>query len=146
MQSEGTLVKSDATFAGWNTAANESGTSHAAASTFAITADTVLHAQWTTSTPSITHTLTYDSNGGTGTSPKDAQHTSGSIVTVLASPSPTRSGYSFGGWSLTSTGVAVTSFTMPANIPTLYAKWMLTTFVPSWGTGNAKNTLSWIGI
>jgi uncharacterized repeat protein (TIGR02543 family) len=45
--SVGTLVKTANTLSGWNTAANGSGTSHAAASTFAIgTANVTLYAQW----------------------------------------------------------------------------------------------------
>ena len=42
----GTLVKTGHTFLGWNTAANGSGTAYAAGATFAISADTVLYAQW----------------------------------------------------------------------------------------------------
>lgn len=46
----GSLVKTGSTFAGWNTAANGSGTPYAAAATFAIGAGNVtLYAQWTSS-------------------------------------------------------------------------------------------------
>jgi len=46
--SEGTLSRSGFTFAGWNTAANGSGTARAASSTFAIgSANVTLYAQWT---------------------------------------------------------------------------------------------------
>ena len=43
----GTLAKSGNIFAGWNTAADGSGTNYAAGATFTITADTDLYAQWT---------------------------------------------------------------------------------------------------
>ena len=43
----GTLVKDGYTFAGWNTAADGSGTDYAAEDTFTIEADTVLYAKWT---------------------------------------------------------------------------------------------------
>jgi hypothetical protein len=43
----GALVKTGNTFAGWNTAANGSGTAYAAAATFPIAANTTLYAQWT---------------------------------------------------------------------------------------------------
>lgn len=42
----GSLVKTGYTFAGWNTAADGSGTAYAAGSTFGISASTVLYAQW----------------------------------------------------------------------------------------------------
>ena len=51
------------TFAGWNTAANGTGTAYAPGATFTITANTTLYAQWT-ALP--TYTVTYDANGGTG--------------------------------------------------------------------------------
>ena len=42
----GSLVKTGHNFAGWNTAANGSGTAYMAGSVFLITANTVLYAQW----------------------------------------------------------------------------------------------------
>ena len=92
--------------------------------------------------------VTYNVNNGTGFVPTDATaYTSGSTVTVLASPSPTRSGFSFGGWSLTSTGAAVTSFSITANT-TLYAKWTLTAVIlaspaPVWTGSTNPKTLTW---
>ena len=43
----GLLAKSGFTFAGWNTAANGSGTSYSQGNTFAINANTILYSQWT---------------------------------------------------------------------------------------------------
>jgi len=43
----GNLVKDGHTFNGWNTIANGSGINYAASETFSITANTTLHAQWT---------------------------------------------------------------------------------------------------
>lgn len=55
----GSLVKTGSTFAGWNTAADGSGTDYAAASTVIIvTSDTTLYAKWTTSSSSPTPTPT----------------------------------------------------------------------------------------
>ena len=42
-----TFARNGYTFAGWNTAADGSGTTYAAAATFTYTADTTLYAQWT---------------------------------------------------------------------------------------------------
>lgn len=46
LDNTGSLAKEGYTFDGWNTAADGSGTSYAAAATFTITASTVLYAQW----------------------------------------------------------------------------------------------------
>lgn len=48
----GTLAKTGYTFAGWNTAANGSGTSYAQGDTFTIDANIILYARWTLSPPS----------------------------------------------------------------------------------------------
>jgi uncharacterized repeat protein (TIGR02543 family) len=47
----GTLAKTGYTFAGWNTAANGSGTSYSQGGTFTINANTILYAQWALSPP-----------------------------------------------------------------------------------------------
>lgn len=49
----GSLVRTGFTFAGWNTAADGSGTDRAAGATFSITANTTLYAKWTAITPDI---------------------------------------------------------------------------------------------
>ncbi|MFP3042720.1 InlB B-repeat-containing protein [Treponema primitia] len=46
LDNTGTLAKTDYSFAGWDTAANGSGTSYAAGATFTISADTTLYAKW----------------------------------------------------------------------------------------------------
>lgn len=47
----GTLAKTGYTFAGWNTAANGSGTSYSEGDTFTINANTILYARWTLNAP-----------------------------------------------------------------------------------------------
>ncbi|MBN1979520.1 MAG: InlB B-repeat-containing protein, partial [Anaerolineae bacterium] len=47
LDNTGSLVKTGYTFAGWNTAADGSGTSYVPAATFNITSPTILYAQWT---------------------------------------------------------------------------------------------------
>jgi len=141
----GTLVKSGFTFTGWNTAASGSGTNRAAASTFVITDDNMLYAQWSSTTSSVTYTVTYNSNGGTGTLPKDTTYTDASTVTVEANLLPTRSGFTFGGWSFSTNGDTVTSFQITANT-ILYAKWSkikLTTPSVGWDNGKDPDDLKW---
>ncbi len=75
--------------------------------------------------PTVTFTITYNANGGTGT-PASQTKTSGKALT-LSSTKPTRQGYTFLGWA-TSSGASSaqynpgSSFTTDANT-TLYAVW-----------------------
>jgi uncharacterized repeat protein (TIGR02543 family) len=117
----GSLVKTGYTFAGWNTAANGSGTSYAPAATFAMgSANVTLYAQWTAST----YTVTFNANGGTDASPASKDVTYGATYGTLATT--TRAGYTFNGWfTAASGGAQVTSATTVAitAAQTLYAQW-----------------------
>ena len=113
----GSLEKTNYSFAGWNTAADGTGTNYAVGSTYSIDAADELFAQWTADT----YTVTFDSQLG---SVVTAQTT----VSVSSSPSTTRSGYMFQGWfTATSGGTAITySYAITGDI-TLYAQWLSAT-------------------
>ncbi len=66
------------------------------------------------------YTISFNSQGGGLVSAISGAY--GSPVTL---PTPTRAGYTFGGWYTTAacTGTAYTATTMPATNSTLYAKW-----------------------
>jgi hypothetical protein len=121
----GSLTKTGSAFTGWNTAANGSGTARAAASTFTISANTTLYAQW-----AATYTVTYNGNGSDGgTVPTDGSspYISGATVTVAGVGSLTKTGYNFIGWNTAANGsgtarAAAGTFTISANA-TLYAQW-----------------------
>jgi uncharacterized repeat protein (TIGR02543 family) len=111
------------TFAGWNTAANGSGTSYLNGASFPFTANATLYAQWTANNL----TVTYDTQGGSSVS-NGTTTTGGSIS---SSPgTPTRAGYIFNGWFTTSSGGSAISFPyahgQTANF-TLYAQWTANT-------------------
>ena len=94
----GTLVKTNSTFIGWNTAANGTGLSYSPGSTFTIIANTILFAQWTP----VLYTVTYNGNGNTsGTAPTDSTfYPPGTRVTVLGNTgSLTKTNYTFFGWN-----------------------------------------------
>ena len=77
-------------------------------------------------TPTQTYTVTYNGNGGAGTPPTDSNtYAAGATVTLASGAGLTETGDTFGGWSLTATGAAIsgTTFTMPAANTTLYAVW-----------------------
>jgi uncharacterized repeat protein (TIGR02543 family) len=137
----GSLVKTGYTFGGWNTAADGSGTSQAAGSSFNMgTANVTLYAQWMwtanpTYTPSPgyippTYTVTYNGNGSTsGAVPIDANlYEQGVLVMVLDKGSLVKTGYTFGGWDTAADGsgtsqAAGSSFNMGTANVTLYAQW-----------------------
>ncbi len=128
---QGTLVKTGYTFTGWNTLADGTGTPYAAAGTISnLSANTVLFAQWSINT----YTVTYDGNGNTGGSaPVDglSPYNFGSIVTVLANTgSLVKTGSTFAGWNTAANGSGTNyaatgsaTFTLGAANVVLYAKW-----------------------
>ncbi len=129
MSNSGNLVKTGNYFTGWNTAANGSGISYAASSTFNMgSANVDLYAQWTTNP---TYTVTYNGNGSTGGSvPIDsANYENGATVTVLGNTgSLTRANYAFSGWNTLANGSGTSydpgqQFPMGSANVTLYAKW-----------------------
>ncbi|NBO35905.1 MAG: hypothetical protein EBU89_08405, partial [Actinobacteria bacterium] len=117
-------TRSGYTFNGWYDAAS-GGTRLGDASaviTPTNTADFTIYAQWTAN--SFTVNYNYNSaTGGNGTS--SATYSTGSSALVL--PTPTRTGYTFGGWYsdaglTTSIGAAGANYTPTASL-TAYAKW-----------------------
>ncbi|MCL2517369.1 MAG: InlB B-repeat-containing protein, partial [Oscillospiraceae bacterium] len=121
-------TRSGYTFAGWNTAANGSGTAFTAST--AVTANIIVYAQWTPSgTQPVTYEVTYDANGGTGSqSDADNPYASGDEVTVLGKGTMARTGYTFAGWNTLANGNGTAydpddTFYMPDHDVTLYAVW-----------------------
>lgn len=123
----GNLAKTGYTFAGWNTVANGTGTSQAAASTFTLGATNVtLYAQWTADTPT-SYTITYATNNSDGGSAPANTTGNGSVTLRTNSGNLTRSGYTFGGWN-TATGCSGTNYSAGASFNltssvTLYPCW-----------------------
>ena len=114
----GTLTRTGYTFAGWNSSANGSGTTYAAGSgTYSTSATITLYAKWTANTLAVTF------NSQDGTSVGDGSVTVGAALSVPTAP--TRSGFTFSGWSTTSSGSVVSfpySHGQLTNF-TLYAIW-----------------------
>jgi uncharacterized repeat protein (TIGR02543 family) len=141
------LVRTGYTFAGWNTAANGSGTDYAAgaAINYPASGTTTLYAQWT----AVSYTLAYNSNGGSA-APASSSQLYGSTVTVAAPGSnPTRAGYTFAGWNTAANGsgtsqAASSTFSMPGNNVTLYAQWTANNYNVTYN-GNAPASQSVTG-
>ena len=119
----GSLVRTGYTFNGWNTQADGLGTSYAPAATFAISTPTTLYAKWTINS----YTITFDSAGGSAVTAITQNYG----TTVNAPANPTRSGYTFSGWSPSLPA------TMPANSQTVTAQWTTTNYSVTYsGNGN----------
>jgi len=129
----GSLAKSGYLFDGWCTTPTAagaacSGTPRAAATTFAISANTTLYAVWAAASQSIS----YDNNGTLGTISATTGNT-GTTVTLNTGSSFTHTGYTLSNWCTTQpaagaacggTSYALSaSITMPAGGLTLYAVW-----------------------
>ena len=126
-----TFSRTNYTFAGWNTVADGSGTSFAPGATIpAVNADTTLFAQWAGAERQLTVNL--HSGAGGPVFPAAIPQTA---WTIPATPVPTRAHYTFGGWSLTADGVAVTQVSAGATAIAIHAlwtrtEWPLATLVP----------------
>ena len=113
-------------FAGWNTAANGSGTSYAAGSSIVLNANETFYAQWTP----LQFVVTFAPDGG-AVNPAALNFIVGS--TPISLPTPTYVGENFDGWFTAPSGgsligVAGATFA-PTQSVTLYAQWGLTSTV-----------------
>jgi len=146
---QNTYEKTNYVFSGWNTSADGSGTAYGNQINYTAnsnrTDNLILYAQWTP----VEYTLSYNLNGGTNASANPKTFTINSNVTLA---SPTRKGYSFGGWYLDSSYqnrltkisyAALTSAGRSLGNITLYAKWTKVkytiTYVLNGGKNNSAN-------
>jgi len=118
------LTRSGYAFGGWNTSSAGTGTNYESSTSFTPTADITLYAKWTSTTQ---YTVTFNVNGGSGTTPSSQTVLSGTAITLPSGSGLTRSGYTFGGWNTSSAGSGTNynagdSYTVTA-AATLYAKW-----------------------
>jgi uncharacterized repeat protein (TIGR02543 family) len=123
------------TFAGWNTAADGSGTAYLGGATYVFTGDQTLYAQWT---PDV-YVVTYSSNGGS-VNPATSNYTYATTGLIL--PTPTNSGYAFNGWFTTVSGgtlvgLAGASFTPSASV-SLYAQWTPDVYVVTYSSNGGS--------
>jgi uncharacterized repeat protein (TIGR02543 family) len=138
----GAFTKTNAIFYGWNTAANNSGTSYADQSQIPVLTDVLLYAQYINYDPSYV-SISFNPNGGSGTPVTPLVGAPSTTTTAPANPF-SRASYIFGGWNTAADGSGTnysvgSSLTFPAVSTTLYAKWTQTwftvTFDPNGGSG-----------
>ncbi len=143
-----TVGSTQYTFAGWNTAADGTGTSYSAGATYTLNAPLSLFAQWTVTT--LNWSISWNANGGTGggttTEPRGNSHTA---------PSPgTRSGFTFSQWRKPESGGDPTfvansgTFTPTAN-DSFWAQWTTNPVTPTItmaansGVSATAGTINW---
>ncbi len=132
------FTRSGYTFLGWST--NSSATTatytngQSVKNLTSTNGDTVnLYAVWS---KIPTYTVSYNANGGSGA--PSSQTKTKDVTLALSSTKPTRTGYTFLGWSTSSTATSATyqpggSFTTNANT-TLYAVWKANTYTVTFYT------------
>ncbi len=134
----GTMVKTGYSFAGWNTAADGTGTDYASGlTTYQSAGSTTLYAKWR-------RTITYNSNGANSGSPERATDVFVNSTTPTVSTFPTvgtmlKNGYTFAGWSATSTGTLLTAPYATSAEVTLYAKWTANTYAVVYDTSTVTS-------
>ncbi|NLT58933.1 MAG: InlB B-repeat-containing protein, partial [Clostridiales bacterium] len=125
---KGSMARDGFEFAGWNTAADGSGTPHAVNSTFSMgSSNVILYAQWTP----ITYALTVNASpAGGGTATGAGTYASGASVNISATPAA-EAGYRFVNWTSSNGGSfgdatsESTTFTMPGSATTVTANFAL---------------------
>lgn len=134
-----TPTKSGYTFLGWSTSSSASSPSYYKGSSYSFgSSNYTLYAVWKANTV----TLTYNANNGSG-APASSTVSIGSTWSINTSPSSiNRNGYTFKGWSTSSSAITPTykkgnsySITASSNL-TLYAVWWPTF---TWTAYNATN-------
>ena len=113
-----TPTRTGYSFAGWYTSA--SGGSHVTSNTtVSLTSNQTLYAHWTADT----YTATFNANGGTCSTSSKSVIYGGTYGTL---PTPTRTGYTFGGWYTSASGGSQVTSSTTVNKDydhTLYAHW-----------------------
>lgn len=105
------------TFAGWNTAANGTGTSYAVGSSYSSASNLTLYAQWTINS----YTVTYDKNGGSSTpSSQSGNYNSSITLSAAITRSEAESGTTYT-VSFNANGHGTASSARTAKVYTTYA-------------------------
>ena len=133
------------TFLGWAESSTATTATYQAGGSFSKDANTTLYAVWKVDV----YTVKYNANGGTG-APADQTKTH-NVALTLSTTKPTRPGYTFKGWSTSSTATTASyqpggSYTANNNVA-LYAVWSEDTYTVTYnenggtsGTAPAKQT------
>lgn len=122
------------TFQGWATSSG-GGVSYSSGSAYSVDADVTLYAVWKVNT----YTVSYNANGGSGA--PGAQTKTYGVTLALSTVKPTKTGYTFQGWSTSSEGgvsyLSGADYTANAAV-TLYAVWKANTYTVSYNANGGS--------
>ena len=141
-----TFTRAGYTFLGWSTSSSATSATYTDGVTVsgtAFSANTTLYAVW----QAIPYTITYNSNGGSG-SMSGTSFTYGTSF-ILSTNTFTRTGYTFLGWSTSSSatsathtdGATVSGTAYSANT-TLYAVWQANTYTITYNSNGGSGSMS----
>jgi len=124
----GALTRIGYTFAGWNTAADGSGTNYAPGASYTADVSVTFFAKWVPIPPPlVTYTITFDSQDATITATPSSKIVTTPATTVVTLPIvPVKTGFTFAGWytAVNGGGTAFTATTPVTASTTVYAKWV----------------------
>ena len=131
-----TPTRSGYTFAGWNTAANGTGTDYASGANYTSNSAVTLYAKWT----GVSYTITYNGNGNNSGSTASGTYTTGGSAYTIASNGFVKTGFTFNGWKDSAgTSYAVGgSYSTSANL-TLIAQWVATSYTVTFNGNGATS-------
>ena len=109
-------------FLGWSTSSTATSATWAAGGSYTTNASDTLYAVWKTA---ATYAITYNANGGSGA--PSSQTKKHNVDIILSSTKPTKAGYKFKGWGLSSSTTTVSyqpgdTYATNTNL-TIYAVW-----------------------
>lgn len=131
------------TFLGWSTSSTATSATYAAGGSYTANSGAALYAVWKI----ITYTVSYNANNGSGT-PSAQTKTYGKALT-LSSTEPTRTGYTFLGWSTSSTATSATYYKNGSDMShmqyntesnaLLYAVWEINKYTISYNANGGQS-------
>ena len=136
-------TRSGYTFKGWGTSSTSTSASYQPGGNYTANSSRTLYAIWESNTPT-TYKVTYNANGGSGA--PASQTKTHNVTLTLSSTKPTRTGYTFLGWSTSSSATSATysaggSYTNNASV-TLYAVWTPITYTVSYNANGGSGAPS----
>ena len=135
-------TKTGYSFSGWATSANGNVayTNGQSVTNLATSGTVTLYAKWTINS----YILTINPNGGTWSNSTATQTAKQNYGTTKTVANPTRTGYTFGGWTTSGTcNLSVTTFTYGAGDCTITANWTPNTYTVVYnGNGNTGGSMT----
>jgi uncharacterized repeat protein (TIGR02543 family) len=147
------LTKTHYTFGGWSFSSSQGAEAISGSAITIGNTNVTVYAIWIEDQK---YSVAYDLNGGTGTLPVDGtQYYAGDTITLAAGSGLSKANYTFGGWSLTPGGSAISTptATMGSSNTTYYAVWTAISTLPTiptnlsaTATGTSSINLNWTAV